>query len=150
MGEDINSIKSMIVSKYKAHNKKISDEKLEDLVKYFEKSDKDLLYIQEEIEVIISEEEKDIFNTEEIGDELAFMQLKQLDIDKADEYLKKVSKNYRDDSKTSQDENVAFGRENKIRFSTEEIGDNLAFMELKQFGINKAERVLKYYIDQKK
>ena len=151
MRDDIEDIKKLIRSRYNHYGKTISDEKIDALSNHYGETKLSLLQIQSEIEqrILTQEEKPAIFDSEEIGDRLSFLQLKQLEIDTAERVLKAATKRFsRLTDNLSGKPNKAFGGEHHIRFSSEEIGDHLSFLQLKQIDIDNAERSIKFYINQ--
>lgn len=147
MRQDLDEIRKLIKGRYKHFGKEISDDKIDTLANKYSESSLNLLNIMTEIDEKIASEHDPIFDSEEIGDHLAFLQLKQMEIDSAEKSLKQIAKKYKlKGSESAELSNKAFNRENKIRFHSEEIGNHLAYLQLKQLDINSAEKTLNEFI----
>ena len=155
MRNDVDDIKKLIKSRFKASNIEIPEKELEALTRKYGSTDYNLLIIKDQVDLITmminANKKKSLFNSEEIGDILAYMQLKQHDINDAEKHLRnKVNAYAKKNGIYIEPEERAYHSENSIKFSPEEIQVVLAMMKLNQHNINEAETVLYHMADEQR
>lgn len=155
MRKDISDIKKLIKSRFKASNIEIPEKELEALTKKYGSTDYNLLIIKDQVDLITmminANKKMSLFNSEEIGDILAYNQLKQHDINEAEKRLRNIVKKYASENGIYiEPEERAYHSENGIKFSPEEIQVVLAMMKLNQHNINEAETFLNHMADEQR
>ena len=155
MRNDVDDIKKLIKSRFKASNIEIPEKELEALTRKYGSTDYNLLIIKDQVDLITMminvNKKKSLFNSEEIGDILAYMQLKQHDINDAEKHLRnKVNAYAKENGIYIEPEERAYHSENRIKFSPEEFQVVLALMKLNQHDINEAETVLYHMADEQR
>lgn len=148
MNRNLDDIRNLIRSRFKAKNISIPDKELERLTRKYGRTDYNLLLIKDQVDLITmmiqANENKSLFNSEDIGDHLAALNLKQMDINEAGKTLNFFVKQYIKENRIEIDPmKIPYKKEKRVLFMSEEIGDTLAKMNLNQHRINDAEMYLR-------